>query len=146
MLTLNAETVARPHQPPITRFRVFLAQRAAALKVGLLGAYFGRALMLLMATFVIQNLWLRMLGAFYLFKISVAHLGINPFAKGKVDEEESGDAAGQVAGKGFWYTVLLVELVDIPTAGPAIRDHLVQPILRHLPLQLPCWEVQIPTT
>lgn len=93
--------------------RVLGAQRAAALKVGLLGAYFGRALMLLMATFVIQNLWLRMLGAFYLFKISVAHLGINPFDKRKTNEHGEDDASGRVAGKGFWYTVLLVELVDL---------------------------------
>ena len=93
--------------------RLLGAQRAAALKVGLLGAYFGRALMLVMASFVIRNLWLRLLGAAYLFKISIAHLGIDPFAKRKADEDESEGAQDRVAGKGFWYTVLLVELVDL---------------------------------
>jgi tellurite resistance protein TerC len=93
--------------------RILGAQRAAALKVGLLGAYFGRALMLLMASYVIKNLWLRMLGAAYLFKISVAHLGIDPFAKRSADEGDGKGSADRVAGKGFWYTVLLVELVDL---------------------------------
>lgn len=93
--------------------RVLGAQRAAALKAGLLGAYFGRALMLVMASFVIRNLWLRLLGAAYLFKISVAHLGIDPFAKREAGEGEVDGATDQVAGKGFWYTVLLVELVDL---------------------------------
>ena len=93
--------------------RILGAQRAAALKVGLLGAYFGRALMLVMASFVIKNLWLRLLGAAYLFKISVAHLGIDPFAKAKVDEDESDAVLDGIGGKGFWYTVLMVELVDL---------------------------------
>ncbi len=93
--------------------RILGPQRAAALKVGLLGAYFGRALMLVMASFVIRNLWLRMLGAAYLFKISIAHLGIDPFAKRKTDEGKSEGSQDRVASKGFWYTVLLVELVDL---------------------------------
>src|SRR5512135_3908478 len=50
--------------PPI--HRLLGGQRPAALKVGLLGAYFGRALMLLLASFVIQNHFLKILGAAYL--------------------------------------------------------------------------------
>ncbi len=110
--------------------RILGGQRAAALKVGLLGAYLGRALMLLMASFVIQNLWLRVLGAAYLFKISIAHLGINPFAKDKVVEDESEAALDGLGGKGFWYTVLMVELVDLAfsidnvVAAVALSSHI----------------------
>ena len=38
-------------------------QREAALKVGLLGAYLGRALMLIIAGWIIQVPWLRLVGA-----------------------------------------------------------------------------------
>jgi len=55
--------------------RVFGPQRKAALTVGLIGAYAGRALMLLLATFIIANPWLRLLGAAYLFKLAIEHLG-----------------------------------------------------------------------
>ena len=49
-------------------------QRAAALKVGLLGAYAGRGLMLLVATYVIHNPWLRLVGALYLLYRAVSYL------------------------------------------------------------------------
>jgi tellurite resistance protein TerC len=91
--------------------RVFGGQRAAALKVGLLGAYAGRAIMLLLATIVIENPWLRLLGAAYLFKLAIEHLGA-PHAEW--DEEEEADEMSQkVVGKGFWSVVLAVELADL---------------------------------
>ena len=111
--------------------RILGGQRAAALKVGLLGAYLGRALMLVMASFVIRNLWLRMLGAAYLFKIAVAHLGIDPFAKREMEESETNGALMGVGGKGFWYTVLLVELADLAfsidnvVAAVALSSHIL---------------------
>jgi tellurite resistance protein TerC len=111
--------------------RILGAQRAAALKVGLLGAYAGRALMLLMASYVIRNLWLRMLGAAYLFKLSVAHLGIDPFVQSDAEGDETDGATIGVAGKGFWYTVLLVELADLAfsidnvVAAVALSSHIL---------------------
>ncbi len=39
--------------------RIFGGQRSAALKVGLLGAYLGRGLMLVLASFVIHNSYLK---------------------------------------------------------------------------------------
>ncbi len=90
--------------------RVFGGQRAAALKVGLLGAYAGRALMLLLATVVIENPWLRLLGAAYLFKLGIAHLG--QMHEEETDEEAEA-MAQKVAGKGFWAVVLSVELADL---------------------------------
>src|SRR3974377_274892 len=43
-------------------------QRPAALRVGLLGAYLGRGLMLIMASFVLSNPWLKLLGELYLLR------------------------------------------------------------------------------
>ena len=40
-------------------------QRMAALRVGLIGAYAGRGIMLLLASVIIQNPWLKIIGAAY---------------------------------------------------------------------------------
>lgn len=91
--------------------RVFGNQQAAALKVGLLGAYLGRALMLFIASFIIQNLWLRLIGALYLIKLAFSHL---PAYADKTPDDHSDDlvAARSVAGT-FWSVVLAVELADL---------------------------------
>jgi tellurite resistance protein TerC len=91
--------------PPV--HRILGGQRAAALKVGLLGAYLGRGLMLVMANFVIHNHYLKILGAAYLIKLAFESLG----------EPESGEEdqvrAKRVEGKGFWSVVIAVELADL---------------------------------
>lgn len=86
-------------------------QRAAALKVGLLGAYIGRGLMLLFATVIVANPWLRLVGAIYLIKIAVAHLGRLPGDR-SVDHQTA-HALSDVAQKAFWATVVSVELADL---------------------------------
>lgn len=91
--------------------RVFGPQRKAALTVGLIGAYAGRALMLLLATFIIANPWLRLLGAAYLFKLAIEHLG-SPHSEWE-EEEEAAAMARKTADKGFWMIVLLVNLADM---------------------------------
>jgi tellurite resistance protein TerC len=92
--------------------RVLGMQRTAALKVGLLGAYLGRALMLVVASFVIQNLWLRLLGAAYLVKLAFEHLP--QYAQGQslhnASREEQVVAASTAS---FWAVVLQVELADL---------------------------------
>src|SRR5512140_1187319 len=45
-------------------------QRLAALKVGLLGAYLGRGTMLFLASLVIQNPWIKIIGALYLIRLA----------------------------------------------------------------------------
>ncbi len=92
--------------------RVLGGQRMAALKVGLLGAYLGRGTMLFIASWVIQNRWLLLLGGLYLVRLAVQHLGETP--------QEARDAAAQAAGqpvrraeRGFWSVVLAVELADL---------------------------------
>jgi tellurite resistance protein TerC len=84
-------------------------QREAALKVGLLGAYVGRGLMLLLASVIIQVQWIRVLGAAYLLYLGIEHLG-------KMHREQQANEKGHtetVIKGGFWATVLSIELADL---------------------------------
>lgn len=81
-------------------------QRTAALRAGLLGAYVGRGLMLFLATLIIQNPWLKVLGAAYLIRLALDNLGM----------AESGEADAHVhplEGNTFWAIVLTVEITDL---------------------------------
>ncbi len=104
-------------------YRLLGNQRTAALRVGLLGAYAGRGLMLVMASFVIHNPWLRVLGALYLLKLAFDNLG----------QAEPGEADAHVhptEAKSFWSIVLTVELADLAfsidnvVAAVAVSDQL----------------------
>jgi tellurite resistance protein TerC len=87
--------------------RLLGGQQSAALKVGLLGAYVGRGAMLFFATIVIQNDWLKLLGALYLIKLAMENLG-----EPEPGEEEQVEV-DRVARRGFWGVVLAVELADL---------------------------------
>ncbi len=91
--------------PPV--HRLLGGQRSAALKVGLLGAYVGRGLMLVLANFVIHNHYLKILGAAYLIRLAFENLG----------EPEPGEEdqvrAKRMEGRGFWNVVIAVELADL---------------------------------
>ena len=50
-------------------------QRMAALRVGLLGAYVGRGAMLFLASLLINNPWVRLVGAAYLIRLAFNELG-----------------------------------------------------------------------
>ncbi len=82
-------------------------QRMAALRVGLLGAYVGRGLMLLAASLIIRNPWLKLVGAAYLIRLALDDLG----ASGHGGSE--GDSLRKVKKTGFWITVLNVEMMDL---------------------------------
>jgi tellurite resistance protein TerC len=111
---------------PLTN-RYLGMQQAAALKVGLLGAYLGRGLMLVMAAWVIANPFLKILGAAYLIKLAFENLA-------KVSEVEAGDGKkGKFkpqAGPTFWVVVLNVEMADLAfsldnvVAAVALSDQL----------------------
>jgi tellurite resistance protein TerC len=88
--------------------RVFGMQQSAALKVGLLGAYFGRGLMLVLASWVINNPTLQILGALYLVKLAFSHLS----AGDQPGEEEYIEERRRIE-RGFWLVVLNVELADL---------------------------------
>ncbi len=82
-------------------------QRTAALRVGLLGAYVGRGIMLVLASFVVQNPWLKLLGAAYLIR-----LAFNDLAESAMEEDVEGQPRS-LQNKGFWMIVLNVELADL---------------------------------
>lgn len=82
-------------------------QRGGALRVGLIGAYLGRGLMLLAASAIIKNPWLRLVGAAYLVRLALDDLS----APGYHAEEGAGER--RVRAGGFWMTVLNVELMDL---------------------------------
>jgi tellurite resistance protein TerC len=88
--------------------RLLGMQRTAALRVGLLGAYVGRGLMLLLASFVVRNPWLQLIGALYLLKVSASELAhLHQHAEHEAHEDRL------MKERGFWATVLTVELLDL---------------------------------
>ena len=83
-------------------------QRMAALKVGLLGAYMGRASMLLIASYLTENMWLQLLGGGYLIYLAMEFL-----ASSHDDEGANEAEALRMGQRGFWGVVLMVELADL---------------------------------
>jgi tellurite resistance protein TerC len=81
-------------------------QPAAALKVGLLGAYIGRGAMLFVATFITENVVIKLIGAAYLIKLGMKHLS---------HADQPGEAAiiHKQQHSGFWATVLSIEIMDL---------------------------------
>jgi len=104
-------------------------QRMAALRVGLIGAYGGRIIMLFLASYIIQNPWLKVLGAAYLIRLALDDLG----APGHEGSED--DAMRPLKKQGFWLTVLNVELMDLAfsldnvVAAVSLSDHMAVVIL-----------------
>lgn len=86
--------------------RLLGPQRTAALRVGLLGAYAGRGLMLLVASLVAHNFWLKMIGALYLIRLAFDNLS----------QAEAGELDGHahpIEKNSFWAVVLTVEMTDL---------------------------------
>ncbi|MDT8897149.1 MAG: TerC family protein [Thermanaerothrix sp.] len=81
-------------------------QRTAALRVGLLGAYLGRGLMLALAAWVIHYPWLRILGAAYLIRLAFDNLG-------QAEPGEEDAHAHPLEQHSFWMIVLTVEMTDL---------------------------------
>ena len=83
-------------------------QQLAALKVGLIGAYLGRGLMLVMASWVIRNPVLQIVGALYLVKLAFNHLSAPETPEEAIDMERRLNRQ-----RSFWVVVLNVELADL---------------------------------
>lgn len=80
-----------------------LARKALAYGIG--GAVVLRILGVLLASYVLEYWWLRAFGAAYL-----AYLAISHFVKRGHSEDE---AAASARGRGFWATVVLLNLTDL---------------------------------
>ena len=74
-----------------------------ALTAGILGAYFFRIIAIVLGTYLIQFWTLQLLGGGYLLWLSYEHFFAGPTKKPEITPY----------GKGFWATVLKVELMDI---------------------------------
>ena len=83
-------------------------QRMAALRVGLLGAYLGRGLMLLLVSLIIQNPWIKLVGAAYLIRLAFDSL--SEASETSADEDAKTNRPGVHT---FWMTVMTVELMDL---------------------------------
>lgn len=130
MVSVLPRSIPVPYPPPLTSLQPFTnkylgMQQMAALKVGLLGAYLGRALMLVLATWVIANPFLKILGAAYLIKLAFEHLS-KPDQPGEAEYMAEHSAAKS----SFWIVVLNVELADLAfsldnvVAAVALSSHL----------------------
>lgn len=89
-------------------------QRQKALLYGLGGAFVFRAIAILAAGWIMSLWWLQTIGALYLIFITVKHFFFTP---GHEDEEKVGHMADN---KGFWQTVIMVELADIAFAVDSV--------------------------
>ena len=91
-------------------------QRGKALKYGLIGAYVFRGLCLLLAGWILHIWWIKPIGGAYLLYMAYQH-----FSKKRALSESSATGktepaqpkAGLFALKGFWWTVLSIELMDL---------------------------------
>jgi tellurite resistance protein TerC len=83
-------------------------QQTAALRIGLLGAYAGRALLLFLATIIIRNPWIKMIGAAYLIYLAFENLGVAPHK-----DLQKYDSRHDLSKKSFWGVVLSVEIADL---------------------------------
>lgn len=90
------------HLPP--------AQQKRALTYGLVGSVVFRLAALAMATQLMQWRWVKLVGGLYLVYVAVSHL-----IKG-----EQAKAGKGAKGHGFWYTVLMIEIMDIAFAVDSI--------------------------
>ena len=98
---------------PLQRFGKWLHpiignQRLAALRVGLLGAYVGRGLMLFLTSFIIHNSWIKLVGAAYLI-----HLAFDNLEDKSVGSSEEDELVRPIKVQAFWATVLTVETMDL---------------------------------
>ncbi|WP_051935589.1 TerC family protein [Deinococcus sp. YIM 77859] len=87
----------------VRHLAVNLQRKALAYGIG--GAVVLRILGVLLASYVLEYWWLRAFGALYL-----AYLAISHFVKKGHSEDE---AAASARGRGFWATVVLLNLTDL---------------------------------
>jgi YkoY family integral membrane protein len=80
-----------------------LKQRLKALRYGLFGAYFFRGLCLFLASWLIKILWLKIAGGLYLLFLAYKHFSAN----------SDGEGTTKTVNKGFWATVVSVEILDL---------------------------------
>ena len=91
-------------------------QKYLALRWGIIGAYAFRGLALAFAAYIIDNPWLKIVGAAYLIHLMASFFAEK--AKAAKDAEDDGDGddgavVGAAVGKGFLATVFAIEMMDL---------------------------------
>ncbi len=93
------------------------AEQRKALRYGILGAFVFRAIATLLAAYLIQLGWVKLVGAAYLMYLTVHHF----LQRGSADERRTPPKATGLLGLSpFWATVLKVEVTDIVFAIDSI--------------------------
>ena len=82
-------------------------QKKTALRMGLAGAYVFRGVALFFAGFIMANMWVKFLGAFYLIHLMAEHF--SNYAATHDDNPETNPAKP----RGFWPTVFAIQLMDL---------------------------------
>ena len=82
-------------------------QRQVAMNIGYIGAYGFRVVALLVASWIIENHWIMLLGALYLVWLMCAH-----FVGQKGQEEDEGEAVN-VHHRAFGATIVMISLMDL---------------------------------
>jgi YkoY family integral membrane protein len=93
------------------------SQQRQALRYGILGAFFFRALATLLAVYLIQLGWVKLVGAAYLLYLSIHHFRQHGGAEGRRTPPKATAMFGLSA---FWTTVAKVEATDIVFAIDSI--------------------------
>ena len=92
-------------------------EQKQALRYGILGAFFFRAVATLLAAYLIQLGWVKLIGAAYLLYLPVNHFGGHD---GPGERRSVPRAQGLLGLSPFWTTVVKVELTDIVFAIDSI--------------------------
>lgn len=82
-------------------------QKKIALRMGLAGAYIFRGFALFFVGFIMANLWVKFLGAFYLIHLMAEHF--SNYAATHDDDPETNPTKA----RGFWPTVFAIQLMDL---------------------------------
>lgn len=82
-------------------------QKKIALRMGLAGAYIFRGVALFFVGFIMANLWVKFLGAFYLIHLMAEHF--SNYAATHDDDPETNPTKA----RGFWPTVFAIQLMDL---------------------------------
>jgi YkoY family integral membrane protein len=105
------------------------AQRAKALRYGIIGAYVFRGICLLLASWIINFGWLKGLGGLYLFWLAFNYFRTKATPQKEDDTLNKQDnriyqAFLRMLGGSFWATVVFVEIMDNVFAAVAFTDNL----------------------
>jgi tellurite resistance protein TerC len=92
-------------------------QKLLALRWGIFGAYAFRGLAIAFAAFIVNNPWLKIVGAAYLIHLMASFFAERAQPAKQSEEEDKDGKNGTIvafmAAKGFWATVVSIELMDL---------------------------------